>query len=202
MNCFGIVPAAGRGLRMGSQHKLLLPWHNVTVIDQVLRAWTGSMAEHVTVIVRRDDFQLQKACHLWPDCDLVVPPDDPPDMKRSVQLGLQHIAATYSPDAGDRWMVAPADLPTLSSELIDRMVSASRNTDAILVPRFGDRRGHPVSFPWSMMSEVFELGTEQGINSLLTDHRVQWLDLPAMEHPDDMDTPQEYQRLLKKQTPP
>ena len=197
MNCFAIVPAAGNSLRMGAQHKLLLPWHGATVIDQVLSAWTESLATQVIVIVRRDDVDLQKACQRWPTVDVVVPDDDPEDMKRSIQLGLQHIAASGAPKDSDRWMVAPADLPTLASPLVNQVIDVSRNTDSIVVPRFGDCRGHPVSFPWSLMPDVFKLADNLGINSLVENHSVLWLDLPADQHPDDIDTPEDYARLLR-----
>lgn len=199
MNCFGIIPAAGRSLRMGAQHKLLLSWSNTTVIDQVLRAWTESMAERVVVIVRQDDVQLQEACRRWPTSDLVIPEDAPQDMKGSIQLGLQHIAAAYDPDESDRWMVAPADLPTLTAELINRVIEASRDSESVIVPRFGDRRGHPVSFPWSLVPDVFNLGAEQGVNSLTAERPVQWLDLAGDEYPDDIDTPADYTRLRMEQ---
>ena len=199
MKCFGIIPAAGRSLRMGEQHKLLLPWNSATIIDQVLRAWTESMADRVIVIVRKDDVPLQDACHRWPTSDLVIPENDPEDMKRSIQLGLQHIAAAYEPGESDRWMVAPADLPTLTSEVIDQVIEASGESDSVIVPRFGDRRGHPVTFPWCLVPDVFALGPEQGVNSLTAEQPVQWLNLPAGEHPDDMDTPADYLRLRNGQ---
>ncbi|HIE97814.1 MAG TPA: nucleotidyltransferase family protein [Planctomycetes bacterium] len=201
MKCFGIIPAAGQSLRMGAEHKLLLPWRNETVIDHVLRAWTESVAQQVVAIVRSDDIPLQQACRRWPGIDLVIPEEDPPDMKMSIQLGLQRIAAVYEPDDVDRWMVAPADLPTLTSELIDQVIEASSESDSVIVPRFGDRRGHPVSFPWSQVPQVFKLGADQGVNSLPADDHVQWLDLPADERPDDMDTPADYLRLRNEQKP-
>ncbi|MCP4783665.1 MAG: nucleotidyltransferase family protein [Fuerstiella sp.] len=197
--CFGVIPAAGQSLRMGARHKLLLPWNNVTVIDHVLRAWAESWAQHVVIVVRKDDIQLQEACRYWPNADLVIPENDPQDMKRSVQHGLQHISATYDPGDCDRWMLAPADLPTLSSELINRVVAACRDSDSVVVPRFGDRRGHPVAVPWALVPSVFELEAEQGINSLIVDHAVQWLELPAADHPEDIDTPADYARLRKEQ---
>jgi molybdenum cofactor cytidylyltransferase len=199
MKCFGIIPAAGQSLRMGPQHKLLLPWNNATVVDQVLRAWAESVAQHVVVIVRKDDVQLQEACQRWPSADLVIPESDPPDMKMSIQLALRHIADVYDPDDGDRWLVAPADLPTLTSELVDQVIEASRGSDSVIVPRFGDRRGHPVSFPWSLVPQVFTLGADQGINCLTIADTVKWLNLPADEHPDDMDTPEDYLRLRNEQ---
>ena len=201
LNCFAVIPAAGRSLRMGAQHKLLLPWKDATVMDQVLHAWTHSLAKRVVVIVRSDDIELQEICQRWSTIDLVIPSHDPEDMKRSIQLGLRYIAVQFEPKISDRWIVAPADLPTLSTRLVNQLIEASRNSDAIVVPRFGDRRGHPVSFPWSLAGDVFELGSDQGINQLVENRPVQWLELPAHEHPDDLDTPADYSRLWKGQEP-
>ena len=115
---------------MGAQHKLLLPWNNSTVIDQVLSAWTQSRTTRVIVIVRQNDVALQEACRRWPTVNLVIPEHDPEDMKRSIQHGLQHMAARFEPAESDRWLVAPADLPTLTSELIDCVIAADRDGDA------------------------------------------------------------------------
>jgi molybdenum cofactor cytidylyltransferase len=116
-------------------------------------------------------------------------------------LGLASIAAQFKPNAADRWIVAPADLPTLGTKLINQLIAASIDTESIVVPRFGDRRGHPVSFPWSLAEAVSQLGVNQGINHLLESHPVRWLELSAQEHPHDIDTPEDYLRLWKGQNP-
>lgn len=183
---------------MGTQHKLLLPWNGATVIDRVLRAWTQSLVTRVVVIVRKDDIALQDACRVLPQIELLLPQNDPEDMKRSIQLGLRQIATICKPQHADRWMVAPADLPTLSSGLINKVINAGRETESVVVPRFNGRRGHPVSFPWSLAPAVSKLSEDQGINSLVADHPVDWLDLPGDERPDDIDTPADYRRLLQQ----
>jgi molybdenum cofactor cytidylyltransferase len=197
-NCFAVIPAAGQSRRMGAQHKLLLPWNDTTVIDQVLQAWTESSAGRVIVVVRADDLELQRVCQCWPNVDLVVPEHDPPDMKRSIQIGLQHIASQCEPNDVDRWIVAPADLPTLTAELINQVIEAGRESGSIVAPRFGDRSGHPVSFPWSMTPDVFNLESDQGIDQIIRNHPVQWLELPSEEHPEDIDTPADYSRLSSR----
>ncbi len=199
LNCIALIPAAGQSLRMGAQHKLLLPWKGAMVIDQVLRAWTESQVTRIIVILRGDDVELHKACRRWTSVDCVIAAADPADMKQSIQLGLEYVAANCAPEDSDRCMAAPADLPTLGSKLINQVIAASRSSDSIVVPRFGDRRGHPVSFPWSLVPDILGLGQDQGINSLMSNHPVQWLDLPASERPDDIDTPADYARLLKHQ---
>jgi CTP:molybdopterin cytidylyltransferase MocA len=184
---------------MGEQSKLLLPWNGQTVMDQVLRAWTESRASRVIVVLRRRDVTLQKVCQRWMPIDVVTAEQDPEDMKRSIQLGLGFIAQRFEPAGSDRWMAAPADLPTLSSRLIDQVIEASRDSDQIVAPRFGKSNGHPVSFPWSLVPEVFQLGRDQGINRLVDRHSAQWLQLPASQHPRDIDTPDDYSRISGEQ---
>jgi molybdenum cofactor cytidylyltransferase len=180
---------------MGAAHKLLLPWKGKTVIDQVLQAWTQSTVDRVVVVVRGDNTELQTIVGRWPAVDVLVPNEQPDDMKRSIQLGLDWVADHCEPAAADRWITAPADLPTLSTPLIDRLIESGRASDQILAPRFGGRSGHPVCFPWALVPEVFRLGASEGLNRLLAEHAVRWLDLAADEHPRDLDTPSDYLRL-------
>ena len=200
MKSFAVIPAAGQSVRMGQQHKLLLPWNGRTVMDHVLEAWSQSQADRIVMVVRSDDTELQSVGENWPRVEMVMPHHPPADMRSSVQLGLRQLRAVASPTAGDRWLVAPADLPTLGHELIDDVVTAGRHATGVIVPRFGERRGHPVSFPWSMVDRVFELPADRGINSLIEDDAVEWLDLPPDEHPDDIDTPEEYSRAVLRQS--
>ena len=191
---YAIIPAAGHSRRMGDAHKLLLPWHDGTVIDHVLRMWTSSRADHVVVVVRADDSELQAACQCWP-VELVLPEIDPPDMRTSVWRGLQHIEQCFQPSAADRWLVAPADMPSLSTEIVDQVISAGERTERVVVPKFGTRSGHPASFPWELKSTVAEIPADQGLNWLMANHVVEWLDLAEECLPEDIDTPRDYIRL-------
>ncbi len=193
--CFAVIPAAGRSVRMQPHHKLLMDWHGRAVVDHVLDAWTRSAVDRVVIVVRRDDVELQRICRAYESVDVVIPDVDPEDMKRSIGWGLEHLRQSYGPEPPDRWLVAPADLPTLGEELINRVLIASRNAESIVVPRFGGLQGHPVSFPWRLASDVFSLQSEQGINHIVAAQGAVWLDFPAAERPGDIDTPEDYQKL-------
>ena len=161
---YAIVPAAGRSRRMG-QSKLLLPWGDHTIIDAVLRAWTTSQVDQVVVVIRCDDEDLRDACERWP-VQIVATDQDPPDMKASIQIGLRHLSAVASD--GDRCFIAPADLPMLTSELIDQILA--NDSDKIVVPKFGDKSGHPALLPWRITRQIFELAADQGVNQIVNQH--------------------------------
>lgn len=197
---FAVIPAAGHSRRMGSSDKLLLPTSGVgqpAVIDRVLRAYSETDITAVVLVTRKGNVALQNACRQrWPAVDLLIADDDPEDMKRSIQLGLEHLRDTYRPSDSDGWITSPADLPTLTSSLIGDVMDARGGCDTIVVPRFGGRRGHPVLFPWALAAEVFRLADDEGINILIDHYPVRWLDLPAERRPADLDTPIDYTRLL------
>ncbi len=192
---FAIIPAAGQSRRMG-RHKLLLPWHGSTVIEQVLRAWLASNVSQVVVVVRKDDHGLLAICRDMA-LDTVCPEVDPQDMKASVQCGLRYLAEQFSAAAADVWLLAPADLPRLSASLINQVL-ASHNQDepAIVVPTVAERRGHPVLFPWSVATDVFALGRDEGVNRLLDKCPTRQISVPSLDGLEDVDTPTDYRRLL------
>ncbi len=194
-----IVPAAGHSIRMGGHDKLLLPWkQNSTVIDEVLRAWTESQTTRVVVVVRADDILLQQVCRKWPRVELVIPPNDPRDMKESVLRGLEFLSRNNAFFEIERWFVAPADMPTLNARIINRIIEANPRRDSIVIPLFNGRRGHPISLPWSLSERVAALAENEGIDRLLRDHPIEYLEISDELRPEDIDTPEDYLRLRKQ----
>ena len=189
-----IGPAAGRSVRMGKP-KLLLPWGKSNVIETVLDAWQKSRVREVVVVVHPDDTRLAEICRAR-NVHVVVAESPPPDMKASVRLGLAFARERFSPRDGDAWLLAPADVPTLTPHVIDLLLSRHNPVQPeILVPRHGDRRGHPALFPWPLADEVARLAESEGVNALFNRHPVREIPLPPELAASDVDTPEEYQRL-------
>ncbi len=183
--------------------KLLLSWQgageaNSTLLDHVLEAWTASGVQRTIIVIRTDaDAAVKQICQSG-GIDIVLA-DDPSDMKASCLLGLQHLAQRYSPSAPDRFFVCPADIPGITSDLIDHLISEAERHDAtgepdrVIVPTYQGRRGHPVLFPWSMASQIELLGADQGINFLVDRAAVVEVEFSvAPEKMADIDTPEEY----------
>lgn len=181
--------------------KLLLPWGNSTVIQTVLAAWQTSRVDHVLVVVRPDDSELAEVCRRA-GATVVVPPESPPEMKRSIQLALHEIHRRHVPTDADAWLLAPADMPRLSTTIINRLIAehAHASTDqlaepAILLPIVGQDRGHPVLFPWPLARQVDQLGEREGVNALLDRNLVRRIAVDSIESFADIDTPEDYARL-------
>jgi len=219
VHSFAIIPAAGHSVRMGDP-KLLLTWGSGTVIESVLAAWCASRVDRIVTVVRGDDAQLADICRRA-GADVAVPETPPPEMKDSVASGLRHIQERYAPGADDAWLLAPADMPDLSSLVIDRLLAehaeweraaksemgrrsakpASEGRDSarvapILVASFQGKRGHPVLFPWALAREVPLLAPHEGVNALLERHVVREVACGDASILDDLDTPAQYRRQL------
>ncbi len=169
MTTFALLPAAGLSTRMG-RPKLLEPLAGKPLVLHTLAAWLASRVDRVAVVVRPDDEPLMAVLR-GADVDLIVPPIAPPDMKASLGFGLAYLAARYRPAAGDAWLVAPADMPGLSSRVIDALIGyAAIAPGRVLLPTLAGRRGHPVLLPWSLAAEVPRLAADAGLNQLIEEH--------------------------------
>ncbi|RMF39587.1 MAG: nucleotidyltransferase family protein [Planctomycetota bacterium] len=198
MRHFAIIPAAGLSRRMPGGDKLLLPWGPVTIIEAVLRAWSASRVDRVIVVARRDDVALHRHVVHQPKTSLVLPAENPSDMRTSIAQGLQFARRHCAPSATDRWMVAPADLPTLSPVLIDHVIEQAETwTQHIVLPDFSGKGGHPISLPWDLSHHLLALPPDQGLNALKASFPMQSFDAGAigLEEPADIDTSADYQRL-------
>jgi molybdenum cofactor cytidylyltransferase len=181
---------------MGSRNKLLLPWGDSTIIERVLQAWIDSRVERVVLVTRSDDQPLHERLPRVAKLEWVIPEKNPDDMKQSVLLGLRHLTA-YSPSDHDRWLIAPADMPDLQAELINRVIDANGSPSTIVVPTFAGRRGHPISLPWAASHEVGQLGPDEGINRLLDRWSVEPMAVDPAYYPADIDTEEDYRRARK-----
>lgn len=206
--CYAIVPAAGRSSRMGTP-KLLLPWPTKArpdgaLIDQVLAAWRSSLVTRTVVVVHPSDRKLHEMCQAW-DVDLLVPDLPPPDMTSSLQAGLRHIEAEYSPSESAGCFIGPSDLPNLQTQVIDQIWGhalqnwpAAKDRPCVWTPRFGQQSGHPALLPWNVAVGIRNLPSGTGADSFVRSQERRFVDFPESMMIDDCDTPEEYRRALER----
>ncbi len=117
-------------------------------------------------------------------------------MLSSIQAGIR-----AAPTDASRFVIALGDQPSLSPATVDLLLRAGAEREgAIIVPSYNGRRGHPLVLDGCYREEILGLDPEVGLRELLQRHP------EAIEHvvvPDeavlaDMDTPQDYERELKR----
>lgn len=188
-----VIPAAGHSRRMG-QPKWLLPWGKTTILGELLRVLHEAGLSETYVITRQEDVLLQEAVRKEGATPL-LPPCDPPDMRSSVEFGLQHLLTTPSTTPPDAWLLIPSDHPLVSRETLRLLLSQRQGgREEILVPTYQGKRGHPTLFDWSIAQEVTQLPPDTGLNRIVRAKSERVREIPV-DDPGaiaDLDTPEDY----------
>jgi molybdenum cofactor cytidylyltransferase len=96
----------------------------------------------------------------------------------------------------------PADHPTLDPVVVRTLLEARTTAphQSVIVPSADGRRGHPVLLSWKLASGVARLPAGAGLNVLVRTKAAETLEvpLPAGAILDDLDTPEDYRRLLER----
>jgi molybdenum cofactor cytidylyltransferase len=175
------------------------------LVCHTIAAWQRSRVQRIVVVVRPGDQELLSTIDKS-NVDLVIPSVPPPDMKASLQAALRHIERQYQPTADDAFLVAPADMPRLSTAIVDRLIGedslASGRT--ILAPMIAGQRGHPVLFPWEMGALVHALADDKGLNAVVNRHAPALIPCEDLVSPNecpfaDIDTPDDYRQITNDQ---
>lgn len=167
----------------------------------MVRSLKASPVNSVRVVLgyRSDEI----AAHLeGTDAETVFNPRYPEGMLTSVQAGI-----AASPAETEWFLIALGDQPSLSPAVVTMLVAkasllvlASDSPDTILVPSYGGRRGHPLLIHASHRDEIATLDPQVGLRELMQRHpeAIHHVDVPDEAVLADMDTPDDYQRELKR----
>jgi len=186
-----VVLAAGRSSRMGAQ-KLLLPIAGRPMIAGIVDEALQSAVEKVFIVLGRDAQPVQAALP-GSRVTFVTNPDLDGDMLSSVRCGIRAL-----PSDRTAVLVVLGDQPGVTSKLIDELIRLFRETGGgIAVPVHQGKRGHPLLFAGRFCEEILTHLDATGLRGLLLAHPDQVVELPVAKASvlEDMDTPEQYQRI-------
>jgi CTP:molybdopterin cytidylyltransferase MocA/NifU-like protein involved in Fe-S cluster formation len=187
-----VVLAAGRARRFGAQ-KLLAPYGDSTVLRTVIETLRRCAVDHVVVVTGADGEAMRSSLAGLP-VSWVVNRQAEQGMSSSIAAGMADLA----PNVGAA-LVVLGDQPTLSAQVVDRLVHSWRNGNGpIVAPRYHGLRGNPVLFDRSVFEELHGLEGDRGARDLIAadPDRVMHVDV-AEPPPLDLDTLSDYDELLR-----
>jgi molybdenum cofactor cytidylyltransferase len=194
-----VVPAAGKSTRMG-RPKLILPFGGKTILGQTLEALRHSVVEHTVVVTGPDSAQLAPIVRAA-GAEVLALAAETPDMRATLEKGLEFLQSKYRPAAHDWLVVTPADHPLIGSDTVSHLVVAiSRSSNrTIAVPTFRGKRGHPLLLVWRHVEEIRGLPEGVGLDAYLRQHDESVLEVPVASAGIgcDVDTPEEYAAILR-----
>jgi molybdenum cofactor cytidylyltransferase len=186
----GIVLAAGQSHRFGSP-KQLLPLGETTLLGQVVKNVNASRLDRVVVVLGRSADEIKKALDLG-RATVVDNAAYPSGCASSLLAGLDA--------AGDcaGWMILLGDQPGVSTRVIDEVASDWLEHPAwISVTSYRGELGHPFVIASSAFADLRGLHGDKAVWKLIESfpQRVRRASID-LALPPDVDTPDDYQRLL------
>ncbi len=188
----GIVLAAGPSHRMQGQVKVLLPVEGEPMVRRVARTALLAGLDPVVVVVGHEAEAVSQALADLP-VRVVHNPHWAAGQSTSVRAGVEALP----PEVGAAVFLL-ADMPLVTPTLVQALVDVHARTLApIVAPMVDQRRGNPVLFDRSTFADLLALQGDVGGRFLLQKHRV--LGLPWFDETTqlDVDTPEDYQRVLQ-----
>ncbi len=190
----GIILAAGGSIRMG-RPKQLLPWKGETLIHHVTSTVIGAGLDQIIVVVGASEEQVRDELIDLP-VEIVVNQKWKSGQSTSVQVGLSAIT-----DNCGSAIFFLADQPGISRTLIRSMIERHAATLApIVAPIVDGQRGNPVLFDRSTFSDFDSIRGDTGGRELFSRYPVSWIEWHDPEVLSDIDTDDDYQRLISDST--
>jgi molybdenum cofactor cytidylyltransferase len=197
MSLAGVVLAAGRSARMGSP-KALLDFLGVPFLVRILEALEALEVKTRVVVLGPDAPRIRPALASH-DFMLVENPDPDTGPIASLRAALTALRP-LQPSAALVW---PVDLPHVRVTTVERLLEAHRRTRAkVVVPLFGERRGHPVIWDAQVFPDLLEnpRATSDGARAVLQAHEADVQGVPVDDPAviDQLNTPEDYERLVRE----
>jgi len=188
-----IVLAGGLSSRM-KQFKPLLPLGGATIIEHVIATFKHAGADVFLVTGHRQEEI--KSVIKTPGITIIYNPDYEKGMFSSIQAGIRHLPPGYQ-----GFLMLPVDIPMVKTGTIKLIMQAGVNhPENIIYPVYDGKRGHPPLIPASLMPEILDWNKEGGLKSFLLTREKSALDIPVTDSSIlfDIDTPEDYENLLKR----
>jgi len=158
-----VVLAAGRSTRMGGPNKLMAHFDGKPLIRQTVERALKSSASGVVVVTGHQPARIGAALDGL-DVAFAHNPDFASGLASSLKAGIAAVG-----DDADGALILLGDMPAVSSEVMNHLLSAFReaNGRAIVRATHDGRRGNPVLLPRALFGAVAQLEGDTGARHLV-----------------------------------
>ncbi len=177
--------------------KLALPLGARSVLEHVVSALRSAGVSDTLVVIGPHVPELAALARAE-NAHVLLLEEETPDMRATVERGLAWLEERFRPTDEDRWLLLPADHPTLDSSVVRQLLEARAAADrSIVIPTCAGRRGHPVLIDWGHVQAIRALPAGRGLNLYFRQAQGQTLEVPVESEAVlcDLDTPADYERL-------
>ena len=184
-----VVLGAGKSSRMGATNKLTTEVDGTPMIAHAVKAASENGLSPIVVVTGHEAEKVKTALARQP-VSFVHNPDYAEGLSTSLRAGVRAL-----PDNIDAVLVCLGDMPDISAGHVARLIAAFDPDEGrtICVPTVAGKRGNPILWGASFLSEFAALKGDTGARHLLGEHAEAVCEVPM---PDDaalrdIDTPEE-----------
>lgn len=199
MTVCGIVLAAGAGTRMDGRVKQLLPLAGRPLLQHTIDAAAAAGIEDVRIVLGHALEEIAARIRLPPGAEIVANPLHARGQSTSLRAGL-----TAAPEGSRAALVLLGDQPEVRVEAIREVIDwYFVHGSSVVRAAYRGRPAHPVLLARSAWSGVEALRGDVGARELVATH-LGVADLAEVggDPPEDVDTSEDYERLLARSRPP
>jgi molybdenum cofactor cytidylyltransferase len=186
-----VVLAAGSSSRMPGSQKLLLEFDGKPLVRHAMESASEGGCHQVVVVYATDDVRDA----VQGDAELIHNPKARTGMASSLQVGLRAMRGEI-----EAAVVLLGDQPLVGSRAVATLMRAWRregSRPAAAVSQAHGEWGPPVVLARELWDELFALKGDAGARQILQGHP-ELLDMvPAPGRPDDIDTPEDYAKIVR-----
>lgn len=173
--------------------KALLPWAGESFVDRLIGIFTKATGEPPIVVLGHHADAIRAG--VTQPCVFAVNPDPDRGMLSSLQCGLALLPAT-----AEAFLFTPVDYPSITTDTVRSLLDAlEAHPSALLaIPRQGGRRGHPVTCLAAVAKEFLSQPPTAQARDVVHAHLDQTMYVDTFDAAihNDVDSPEDYQRLL------
>ena len=185
----GIILAAGESSRMG-RDKALLPFRGATFLNHLISVLLPRVQPLIVVLGHHAE-TIRDSMAAGPQ--VAVNPDYKLGMLSSLQAGIRAL-----PPEAEAALFTLVDHPAVHESTVDQLLEAFRTSaKPLVIPCYGERRGHPVIASCAVLDEMLDLTPDASPKDVIRAHRAEThlvdVDDPGILR--DIDLPSDYEKL-------
>jgi molybdenum cofactor cytidylyltransferase len=194
-----VILAACDSSRMGAPKAALLTPDGDSFVARIVRTLRDANVDDLVIVTGRHHNAVIEALtrdRVVPVPRIVRNPDPSRGQLSSLLAGMD-VGVTPNTEAV---MMTLVDVPLVRVSTVIAVIDTWRQSRAPIVrPAIGDRHGHPVIFDRGVLDEIRGAPLDTGAKSVVRAHEHELVNVPVDDEGcvRDVDTPSDYDRLLK-----
>jgi molybdenum cofactor cytidylyltransferase len=194
-NCAVVIIAAGESKRLGSPKQLLL-LDKDTMLNRLIKMVQKAVDFPIYLVLGANAKKIKAQLPIT-NLNIVENNEWQEGMGSSIRIGVQ--AVIDSANKHDGVLILVCDQPYLSETAVKDLISLQDNKkSAITASFYANIAGTPALFHQSVFSDLLALKGDQGAKRIIQERDQELAKLQFEKGVLDIDTPEDYQQLLKE----